>query len=67
MPDTTYNHAFTVAFAVSASEYEDWMDALANEKDKIIGALERRLQMLKDNDQEFMEALEGFDTYEENN
>jgi hypothetical protein len=63
----TYNHAFTLAFAVPASEYEDWMASLANEKDKIIGALERRLQMLKDSDQEFMEALEGYDTYEEDN
>ena len=63
----TYNHAFTVAFAVPSSEYEDWSDSLANEKDKIISALERRLQMLRDNDQEFMEALEGYDTYEENN
>jgi hypothetical protein len=63
----TYNHAFTVAFAVPASEYEDWGDSLANEKEKIIGALERRLQLLRDNDQEFMEALEGFDTYEEDN
>jgi hypothetical protein len=63
----TYNHAFTVAFAVPASEYEDWMDALANEKEKVITALERRLQLLRDNDQEFMEALDGWDTYEENN
>ena len=62
-----YNHAFTVAFAVPASECEDWKDALANEKDKIIEALERRLQLLRDNDQEFMEALEGFDTFEEGN
>jgi len=63
----TYNHAFTVAFAVPASEYEDWGDSLANEKEKVIGALERRLQLLRDNDQEFMEALEGYDTYEEDN
>lgn len=63
----TYNHAFTVAFAVPASEYEDWMASVANEKDKIIEALERRLQLLRDNDAEFMEALEGFDTYEEGN
>ena len=63
----TYNHAFTVAFAVPASEHEDWVAALANEKDKIIEALEHRLQMLKANDQEFIEALEGFDTYEEEN
>jgi len=63
----TYNHAFTVAFAVPASEYEDWGDSLANEKEKVIGALERRLQLLRDNNQEFMEALEGYDTYEEDN
>lgn len=67
MPDTTYNHALTIAFAVPASEYEDWYDCLRNEKEKVIGALERRLQMLRDNDQEFLEALEGFDTFEENN
>ena len=62
----TYNHAFTVAFAVPASSHEDWMDCVKNEKEIVIAALERRIQMFRDNDAEFMEALEGFDTYEEN-
>jgi|APSaa5957512493_1039668.scaffolds.fasta_scaffold124951_2 hypothetical protein len=61
----TYNHAYTLAFAVPASEHEDWYECLQNEKEKVIGSLERRLQMIRDNDQEFMEALEGFDTYGE--
>lgn len=62
---TTYNHAFTLAFAFPKSEYENWEDALKNEKEFIIGALIGRVNELLANNDEFLEALEGFDTFEE--
>jgi len=61
----TYNHAYTLGFAVPESEYEDWEDCLRHEKAKVISALTKRLWLLMDNDQEFMEVLDGFDTFEE--
>lgn len=62
---TTWNHAYSLAFAVSGSHYEDWEEAMKNEKDFIIEALLRRVKEIRGNNFEFMEALEGFDTYEE--
>lgn len=62
---TTYNHAFTLAFAFPKSAYENWEDALKNEKEFIIGALISRVNVLLTNNDEFLEALEGFDTFEE--
>lgn len=62
---TTYNHAFTLGFAVPESSYEDWEDCLKHEKDKVIHALMLRVAELTTNHQELMEALDGFDTYEE--
>ena len=61
----TYNHAFTIGFAVGQSEYDDWADCLANEKDLVIKALEARVAELKSPSSEYPEALDGFDTYEE--
>lgn len=62
---TTWNHAYSLAFAVSGSKYEDWEEAMTNEKGLIIEALLQRVEELKRNRHEFMAALEGFDTYEE--
>lgn len=62
---TTWNHAFTLGFSVSGSEYEDWEEAMKNEKGLIIDALLQRVNELKRNRHEFLAALEGFDTYEE--
>lgn len=62
----TYNHAFTLGFAVPGSRYEDWEDCLKNEKDKVIQALMLRVAELTNNTNEFLEALDGFDTYDEN-
>lgn len=64
---TTYNHAFTLAFAVPGSKHEQWWDALQDptEKPAVIKALYERIRLLEDNDAEYQEALEGFDTYEE--
>lgn len=64
---TTYNHAFTLGFAVPGSKHENWVDALKDptEKHAVIGALLSRVEQLVENNQEYIEALEGFDTYEE--
>lgn len=62
---TTYNHAFTLAFAVSDCADEDWLETLKNEPAKVLQALNNRLIELTANKQEFLEALEGFDTFEE--
>jgi hypothetical protein len=62
---TTYNHAFTVAFAVPNCTDADWEDTLKNEPKKVLVALTRRLGELMNDNREFLEALEGFDTYEE--
>jgi hypothetical protein len=61
----TYNHAFTIGFAVGQSEYDDWAECLANEKELVIKALEARVAELKSPSSEYPEALDGFDTYEE--
>lgn len=61
----TYNHAFSLGFSVSNSQYENPDDALANEKDKIISALLERVKQLIVDSTEFQEACEPFDTYEE--
>ena len=61
----TYNHAFTIGFAVCQSEYDDWAECLANEKELVIKALEARIAELKSPSSEYPEALDGFDTYEE--
>ncbi len=61
----TYNHAYTLGFAVPESKYEDWQDCLRYEKARVIDFLLRRVAELASNDQEFMEALDGFDTFEE--
>ena len=67
--DMTYNHAFTLAFAVPGSKHEQWEDALKDpeEKPAVIKALYERIRLLEANDAEYQEALEGFDTYEEDN
>ena len=63
----TYNHAFTLAFAVGGSKHEKWEDALndPDEKPAIIDALKHRIMEFERNNAEYVEALEGFDTYDE--
>lgn len=61
----SYNHAFTIAFAVGKSQYEDWADCLANEKELVIAGLEARIAELMSGDTEYPEAIDGFDSYEE--
>ena len=61
----TWNHAFSLGFAVSGSRYEDDGLTIQNEKDLVIGALlERVAQIIRDDELE--EALNmAFDSYEE--
>lgn len=61
----TWNHAFSLGFAVSGSHYEDDALTIQNEKDLVIGALlERVAQIIRDDELE--EALNmAFDSYEE--
>lgn len=62
---STYNHAFSLGFSVKNSDYEDWADCVKNEKPKVIAALLERIDMLMHDDVEYQEAMDGFDTYEE--
>ena len=61
----TYNHAYTLGVAVAGSEYEDADDCLKNEPMLVIKALLLRIAEMTTNHHEMMEALEGFDTFEE--
>lgn len=61
----TYNHAFTVAFAVPNSQYEKWDDCLVNEMEQVLMALQSRIGELRSNKNEYVEAIDGFDSYEE--
>ena len=65
----TYNHAFTLTFAVSGSKHVQWRDALKDPKEKpaVIKALYERIRLLEANDAEYQDALEGFDTRNEDN
>lgn len=63
---TKYNHAYTLGFAVGGCVHSNPTEALDKEVDKVIEALLLRVAELISNKQEYMEALEGFDTYEEN-
>ena len=54
----TYNHAFTIGFAVGNSQYDDWADCLANEKELVIAGLEARIAQLKSPSSEYPEALD---------
>lgn len=62
---TTYNHAYSLGVAVAGSQFENPDDCLRNERLIVIRALLLRLAELTTNHQEMMEALEGFDTFEE--
>lgn len=61
----TYNHALNIAWAVPNSQYESWEDCLRNEKELVIAGLAQRIAEIMLNDREFQEAIDGFDSYEE--
>lgn len=61
----TFNHAFTIAFEVKGSDFEDWEQCLIKEKEKVINALVARMEDIALNNDEFLQAVEGFDSFEE--
>jgi len=62
---TTYNHAYSISFAVPNCESPDSQDAWNKESDKVIAALLTRIAGLLANRTEYFEAFDGWDTYEE--
>lgn len=65
MENPKFNHAFTLAFEVPNSDYEDWLECLTHEKEKVVNGLMERINVLLADRSEYMEAIEGFDTHEE--
>lgn len=65
MKNPKFNHAFTLAFAVPDSDHEDWLECLKHEKEKVVNGLMERINVLLTNESEYLEALEGFDSYEQ--
>jgi|LauGreDrversion4_2_1035121.scaffolds.fasta_scaffold152862_4 hypothetical protein len=61
----TYNHAYSLGVAVSGSQYESADDCVKHEPMLVIKALLLRIAELTTNHAEMLEAMEGFDTYEE--
>lgn len=60
----TYNHAYSLGFAVPGSHYENPDDCLKYEPQLVLKGLLARFAQLLD-PQEMQEACDGFDTYEE--
>tara|TARA_R110000824_G_scaffold59651_2_gene160026 strand:+ start:1677 stop:1925 length:249 start_codon:yes stop_codon:yes gene_type:complete len=58
----TYNHAFDVAFSVSGSEYEDSLECLRNEAERVLESLKNRIENIFGS-AEYLEAINGWDTY----
>lgn len=61
----TYNHAYSLGVAVPGSKYEKPEDCVKYEPMLVVEALLMRITEMMRNHQEMMEAMEGFDTYEE--
>ena len=57
----TYNHMLDVAFTVTGP-WENWMDV---PKSNLLAALQKRVDYLKSNPQECIEAIGYSDSYEE--
>jgi len=62
---TTFNHAFSIGFAVPESRFEDPDQCWVHETDAVIAALLKRVAGLLADRSEYMEACDPFDTYEE--
>lgn len=60
----TYNHAYSLGFAVPNSKYESPEECVKREPELVLKGLLLRVIELLDR-HELMEACEGFDTYEE--
>ena len=66
---SSYNHAMTISFSVSGSKHESGDNCVLREPHLVCKALQERVDILKrmadQNHPEFYEAVEVFDTYEE--
>ena len=65
MTKKKYNHSFGITFSISDSKYEDWEECIEKEKDKIVLAMWERVVSLFSNEEEYLGAIEGYDTYEQ--
>jgi len=63
----TYNHAFSISFAVSKSDHADPYEAWQQEKHKVIFHLLQRVSELCRNESDYLSAYDAYDTYEESN
>ena len=61
-PKAFYNHMLDVAFTIPMSPFEDWA---CNSNDTILDALQKRVNYLRANPNELIEAIGHCDTYEE--
>lgn len=61
----TYNHAFSLGFAVAKSNHEDPAKCWEEERDKVITALLLRVASLMSDQHEYLSGCDPFDTYEE--
>ena len=61
----TFNHAYSLGFSISESPYEDGMDAVKEEAAKILQRMQQRVDELRNDPRQLIEALECWDTFEE--
>lgn len=61
----TYNHAFSVSFALPKSEHADPHEAWEKEKEKVIYALLARISELIRDEGEYLATCDPYDTFEE--
>jgi hypothetical protein len=61
----TYNHAYSLGVAISGSQYASPDDCVKHEPMLVISALLLRVAEMTKNYEEMIEAMEGYDSYEE--
>lgn len=62
---TTYNHAFSISFAVPNCTNADPHEAWEQEKEKVIFALLARVSELVRDESEYLACSDPYDTFEE--
>lgn len=65
MKNPKFNHALSVSFVVEGSDHDNWADSLKSEKEKVINALIEKINVVLSDDDQYAQAIEGFDTFEE--
>ena len=59
-----FNHAMSLNFIVNGSQQEDWPECVAMEKELVVNALMEKINLILSDDEQFIQALDGFDTEE---